>query len=87
MSSRPIVVRRYERQRGRCFYCKRIMSLTQDIRHPEGLRATREHLNPRSLGGGGGGNIVAACLRCNQARGRRPWLQFWFEARRLVIRG
>lgn len=40
-------------------------------------RATREHVVPRSLGGGGGSNVAVACLRCNSTRGQNtrwvPW--------------
>jgi 5-methylcytosine-specific restriction endonuclease McrA len=82
--SASLLERRFKSQRGRCFYCRRAMSLTQDIQHPDGLRATREHLLPKSRGGGGEGNIVAACLRCNQARGSKPWLRFWFKCRKVA---
>lgn len=44
-----------------CLWCGRPFSRT--------LRPTREHLLPRSLGGGGGQNLAAACSPCNQARG------------------
>jgi 5-methylcytosine-specific restriction endonuclease McrA len=35
------------------------------------LRATREHLLPRSHGGGSDHNIVAACRECNNERGNK----------------
>lgn len=68
---------RYRDQKGRCFYCRCMMSFTQSCTHPEGRRITREHLIPRSQGGKGGANVVAACTRCNQARGNKPWLSFY----------
>jgi len=71
---------RFRDQRGRCFYCRRPMSLTQALAHPEGRRVTREHLIPRSMGGKGGGNVVLACVRCNGARGTTSWLAFYCSA-------
>jgi hypothetical protein len=67
---------RFRDQKGRCFYCRRPMSLTQPFKPWEGPRATREHLVPRSQGGRGGANVVAACVRCNNRRGDQPWLPF-----------
>lgn len=87
---------RYRDQKGRCLYCRRIMSFSQKCTHPEGRRITREHLIPRSKGGKGGANVVAACYRCNAARGDKPWLSFYcspavthfrFEGRRETIEG
>lgn len=61
---------------GRCFYCDRGMSLPGSGL-PVQTNVTREHLKPKSQGGKqGGANLVAACLRCNNARGVRPWWEF-----------
>lgn len=71
------VALRFRDQKGRCFYCRRAMSFSQECTHPEGRRVTREHLIPRSKGGKGGANVVAACYRCNSQRGDKPWLSFY----------
>ena len=40
-------------------------------RHLDPLSATLDHYTPRVLGGGGTiDNLVAACKRCNERRGR-----------------
>lgn len=75
------LVLRYRDQRGRCFYCRRTMSFTQRINHPDGLRITREHLIPKSKGGRGGANIVAARYRCNTDRRDTSWLSFYCSPR------
>lgn len=68
----------FYKQKGRCYWCKRPMSL--DGRN-EGASATRDHLIPRSRGGKNfmrvpGSkknrkrcNVVAACRDCNSCRG------------------
>lgn len=64
----------FYKQKGRCYWCKRPMILgDQNSAH----QATREHLVPASRGGKAfvkkNGrrvrNIVAACRKCNSARG------------------
>lgn len=50
------------RQGGLCFYCHRVMTTGSS-------RPTREHVVPKSKGGGHKGNIVAACFRCNTSKG------------------
>lgn len=61
---------------GRCFYCDRGMSLPGSG-FPVRTNVTREHLTPKSHGGKQGGpNLVAACDRCNNARGTQPWWEF-----------
>lgn len=61
---------------GRCFYCDKGMSLPGSGM-PANTQVTREHLMPKSQGGREGGpNLVAACYRCNQARGTQPWWEF-----------
>lgn len=82
----PGLALRFRDQRGRCFYCRRLMSFTQAIDHPEGRRITREHLIPRSQGGKGGANIVAACHRCNMDRRDTSWLSFYCSPRISAIR-
>lgn len=71
------LINRFRDQRGRCFYCRRHMSFTQSLRHKDGRRITREHLIPRCKGGKAGANVVAACLRCNGARGSSSWLDYY----------
>ena len=74
--------RAFERQGGRCWYCGAPMWRAEDeeeffarynlSRKIAGvLQCTAEHLRARCDGGGNGkGNIVAACLYCNQTRHR-----------------
>ena len=72
----------FERQGGRCFYCDFPMwrgSIEQFARfhgitlgQARQFQCTAEHLLARQDGGGDGrGNIVAACLVCNQRRHKR----------------
>ncbi|MDX1738856.1 MAG: restriction endonuclease [Alphaproteobacteria bacterium] len=72
----------FERQGGRCYYCNFPMwrgSIEQFAgRHSITLgqarqfQCTAEHLLARQDGGGDGrGNVVAACLVCNQRRHKR----------------
>jgi 5-methylcytosine-specific restriction endonuclease McrA len=60
--------RRYLAQRGRCPYCGHPLSLGakgDDV-------ATRDHVQPRSRGGGGQtDNLVLAHIRCNRVKGSR----------------
>jgi len=46
-----------------CFYCRKKFKIHE---------LSREHLIPKSKGGGSGRNIVLACKMCNQARGNMP---------------
>ena len=72
----------YQAQEGRCFYCGREMwtddqdGFARRAGIPRALagrfQCTAEHLMARCDGGGGGaGNIVAACRFCNVTRHRR----------------
>lgn len=49
---------------GRCYHC-RIKTVLLPPKLAGDLAATRDHLIPRSRGGGGGKNIVLSCFRCN----------------------
>ena len=59
--------------RLRCYWCNTPIRLINPNRDQHGRfpknGATREHLIPKSQGGGGGANIVFACRRCNTERG------------------
>ena len=72
----------YHRQHGRCFYCYAPMWSADPsevakqygitIQQARSLRCTAEHLRARQDGGDDSpGNIVAACLHCNNARHRK----------------
>lgn len=53
----------YQLQGGRCYYCGEML---------EYEHCTIDHVIPRSLGGTRElGNIVVACVSCNQAKGDR----------------
>lgn len=57
----------------RCFHCtKRVQCRACNPSARIRNMATRDHLIARSLGGGGGANIVLSCQACNQAKGDRP---------------
>lgn len=71
MANKPsqllVLVRKYK---SRCVYCDQRVSMALPEAHP--LRATRDHLLPRSLGGSNGlSNLVLACRNCNQTRGNQ----------------
>lgn len=53
-----------------CFYCQRILKATTD---PGPRRATRDHVNPKS---NGGGKRVWACFECNQRKGSTNFMTF-----------
>ena len=61
-------------QQGICFHCHEPMlwnpTAPSGRRHKFGW--TREHLVPRSKGGGNGENIVLAHKKCNEKRGNTP---------------
>ena len=59
------------REQSRCWWCNVILTrpVTTGTQSPDAR--TREHIMPSSFGGGDGDeNVVAACYRCNTARGR-----------------
>lgn len=56
----------HKRFAGRCYHCRRVTLLTL-VRCP--MQATRDHLIPRSKGGGEGENVVLSCYKCNQDKG------------------
>jgi 5-methylcytosine-specific restriction endonuclease McrA len=64
--SRRILARRIGEQGGRCLYCRR--PFTGEGR----TRPTIEHRKAKMDGGGDRvANLAAACLHCNQHRGRQ----------------
>ena len=72
-SSMPSKFAIFAAQDGRCFHCGEAM-LPSPARKPYrgapfNNGYTKEHLVPRSLGGGGGKNIVLAHMKCNSKRG------------------
>lgn len=59
-------------QDGRCFYCD--TEFAGPVQAKDRLRQdqwTRDHLFPRSRGGGKGRNIILSCVRCNRLKGDR----------------
>lgn len=63
-----------ERQNHRCCYCGTHFS---DAR-PDPAEPTYDHVVPRAMGGGDADdNLVAACWRCNAARGTRDAHEFY----------
>lgn len=68
-------------QKNRCFYCQKLM---HQERYLDSLRATLDHVIPRSKGGPNDEtNLVAACHSCNKRKGDlseqefRKRLTFW----------
>jgi len=63
----------FHKQDGLCKYCKREMVLGGRA----GTEATKDHVIPMAEGGGRiKNNIVAACRRCNLAKGDMPLGEF-----------
>jgi hypothetical protein len=62
-------------QDWRCYYCGTAIHICDHPKLPGQQRmlcwnaATRDHVIPRSRGGGDGSNLVAACWSCNNAKG------------------
>lgn len=58
---------------GRCAYCHRLVYLPWDVDMlglPVGVRATVDHIRPRSKGGArlDPGNLALACFACNRIK-------------------
>ena len=69
------------RQNGCCKYCKRHMVIGAGC----GISATKDHVKPKSKGGRGGTNIVAACFDCNQAKADMELPEFWMARNRQAL--
>jgi len=62
----------------RCFYCGRFTSRDLPPSHP--LKATFDHVTPRSLGGlDHRTNYLPACRQCNSSRGNRT-IRAWLKS-------
>lgn len=69
LSNRSHRRRLFAWQHGRCYYCG--VAMTMQEHKPN--TCTRDHIIPQSLGGSDDiGNLVGACLTCNNARGTMP---------------
>jgi hypothetical protein len=64
----------------RCHYCKEMMNVYHKptaLQQKDRRRFTFEHIVPKSEGGSYGlYNIVGACMKCNNERGKRPFACF-----------
>jgi 5-methylcytosine-specific restriction endonuclease McrA len=70
----PKLARLFEAQKGLCFYCKCEMQMFVS----DETEATRDHRTPISRGGAmTGRNVVAACNRCNFAKGDMTEAEFF----------
>lgn len=69
MYPRPLHKKLFERQNGKCYYCRAPMVLARPSEHP--LRAcTLDHRRAKSCGGSGHEeNLVGACAECNGLKG------------------
>lgn len=73
--STKILLRLCKRQGWKCHYCGRQMRWAAG--DDAGTMATFDHIIPRSRGGDrSAANGVAACMRCNQARGTLNYERF-----------
>lgn len=63
-----------ERHRRRCVYCNRVVRRLRKRFGPWPRdMATEDHIIPKSAGGGDDmGNLVLACIECNNERGDMP---------------
>lgn len=59
----------YAHQQARCFYCKGYIKYAAHTAAVNGYSI--DHLFPRSLGFGKGGNVVLACRPCNERKANR----------------
>lgn len=73
-TKRQELERAFRRQKGKCSLCDQPMNMSKDLTNE--LRATADHIIPKSLGGWVKGNINAAHARCNYARGNMPIQEF-----------
>ena len=78
---RKLLLRAISRQRGKCHICGGQMSSPKNLSDP--LRATADHLLPKSLGGAVKGNIAAAHAKCNIERGNKRL----YEIQDRIMRG
>lgn len=71
-AARAFLTELCERQRWRCYLCKRAMRPKSPGVQPEGNDATIDHVKPLSQGGTNDkGNLKAACYRCNLKKDRQ----------------
>lgn len=66
---RKLLIRAVSRQRGKCHICGEQMKSHLKLDDP--MRATADHIIPKSLGGPISGNIAAAHAKCNSERGNK----------------
>lgn len=63
----------YSFQECKCFYCNKFLRyMNYNPENPERFEGyTIDHLYPKSLGYGLGGNAVLACRKCNEKKANR----------------
>lgn len=66
-TKRDCLLKAIKYQRNKCHLCGLPMDSSKDLSNP--MRATADHVIPKSLGGMVKGNINAAHSICNQQRG------------------
>ena len=66
---RKLLAKAISRQRGKCHICGTQMTSPKNMDDP--MRATADHILPKSLGGAISGNIAAAHAKCNHERGNK----------------
>ena len=64
----------FKRQGGKCAICGEQMNMSKDENND--LRATADHIIPKSMGGAVDGNIQAAHAICNRNRGNAPFIPY-----------
>lgn len=71
--------KKWKAQDGLCYYCDTPILLEPE-RFQQHKRCTLDHLRPLSRGGADHWeNVVAACHRCNQAKGMKTAIEFLNE--------
>lgn len=83
-AKRKALEKSFKKQRGKCHLCGEPMNMSKDLNND--LRATADHIIPKSQGGAIDGNIRAAHAICNRYRGNRPIYEFDTKASELLKR-
>lgn len=67
-------------ERHKCQYCEKPF-------YWNGVQRTRDHVIPKSKGGGTDGNLVLACRECNQWKGAKDLGQWLMDVQDTYLRG
>ena len=80
-----LLIRLSEAQNHRCAYCQLPIHATSCSHYKDSDRATADHIVPRAyLGPDDPENMVAACVRCNLAKGPRNAKAFYRKLQKVL---